>query len=202
VDGVEVPAPVQLSVSQLTAWHADSQEFARTLRRPVPGPAAPHTRRGTAFHAWVESRFNSTALFSLDELPGAADGDPDPDADLVALQEAFEASQWARMIPIALEVPFTTVLEGVVVRGRMDAVFPAADGAFEVVDWKTGRPPRGEAARAAAVQLAAYRQAWAALRGVDPSKVYASFHYVRENRTVRPADLPDLAQLAQPLRET
>src|SRR5699024_9527608 len=92
-----------------------------------------------------------------------------------------------------VEVPFATVIDRTVVRGRIDAVFATANGGYEVVDWKTGRPPVGRAARTAAVQLAAYRQAWAALRGGDESCVDSAFHYVKQNKTVRPQDLPDLA---------
>ncbi|WP_425474644.1 UvrD-helicase domain-containing protein [Stackebrandtia endophytica] len=192
--------PQQISVSQLVRWHADAQEFAGSLRRPVPTAPAPHTRRGTAFHAWVEQHFGATTLLDLTELPGAADPEVDPDTELTKLREAFMASEWASRQPIALEVPFSTVLEGVVVRGRMDAVFDTGDGGFEVVDWKTGRLPHGAAAKAAAVQLAAYRQAWAALRGIPTTSVGAAFHYVGQNVTIRPADLPDLADLAAPLR--
>ncbi len=72
-----------------------------------------------------------------------------------------------------------------------------AAGGFDVVDWKTGRPPRpGREERAVAVQLAAYRLAWAALAGVPVAEVRAAFYYVRENLTVRPADLLDADGLA------
>ncbi|CAM3492888.1 DNA 3'-5' helicase [Stackebrandtia soli] len=196
VIGVEIPPA--MSVSALVAWHADAEAFARRLRRPLPQPPAPHTRRGTAFHAWVERRLGGTALFDMDDLPGAADPEAADDALLDRLRAAFEASSWASRTPVAVEVPFTTVLSGVVVRGRMDAVF-ATESGYEVVDWKTGRLPTGEDARAASVQLAAYRQAWAALRAVDVSRVSAAFHYVLPNATVRPADLPGLAELAEPL---
>jgi DNA helicase-2/ATP-dependent DNA helicase PcrA len=77
----------------------------------------------------------------------------------------------------------------------MDAVFEEADGTFDVVDWKTGRQPTGADASAAAVQLAAYRLAWAALAGVPVDRVRAAFHYVGENVTVRPADLLDAGGL-------
>jgi len=40
------------------------------------------------------------------------------------------------------------------------------------------------------------RLAWAALAGVPVDQVRAAFHYVRPNRTVRPADLLDEAGLA------
>jgi DNA helicase-2/ATP-dependent DNA helicase PcrA len=94
-----------------------------------------------------------------------------------------------------VEVPFATSIDGVVIRGRMDAVFATGDGGFDVVDWKTGRRPSGPAAEAAAIQLGAYRLAWAELAGVPVTSVRAAFHYVRDGVTVRPADLIDHAGL-------
>src|SRR5690606_22019039 len=86
---------------------------------------------------------------------------------------------------------------GVVIRGRIDAVFQEPDGSFDVVDWKTGhRPSKPEALAAASVQLAAYRLGWAALAGVPPSRVRAAFHYVAEQQTYRPVDLLDADGLA------
>ena len=66
-----------------------------------------------------------------------------------------------------------------------------ADGAWDVVDWKTGRRPSGAGAAAAAVQLAAYRLAWHQLTGAPLDRVRAAFFYVRDGVTVRPADLLD-----------
>ena len=66
-----------------------------------------------------------------------------------------------------------------------------------VVDWKTGQPPASdEERRVAAVQLAAYRLAWAGLAQVPIDQVRAAFYYVREDLTLRPADLLDEAGLA------
>ncbi|GAA3393166.1 ATP-dependent helicase [Cryptosporangium minutisporangium] len=198
---VEVPLPSQLTVSQLVLLRRDPDELARLLRRPVPTPPAPLARRGTAFHTWLERRFGADRLLDLDELPGAADADQTPDDDLPALQEAFLRSEWADRVPQQVEVPFATLLggarprESIVLRGRIDAVFRTTDG-WEVVDWKTGRPPSGEAAVAAEVQLAAYRLAWAALAGCPVEEVSAAFHYVRAVRTVRPVDLLDETGLA------
>jgi len=88
------------------------------------------------------------------------------------------------------------VVGGVVIRGRMDAVFADADGAYTVVDWKTGKRPTGAEATAAAVQLAAYRLAWAELAGMPVDQVRAAFFYVAVGETVRPVDLLDAAALA------
>jgi len=100
-------------------------------------------------------------------------------------------------------VPFETLVGDRLVRGRIDAVFAdASDGRFDVVDWKTGAPPRTEAERhAVSVQLAAYRLAWAKLAGVPVAAVRAAFYYVAHDQTVRPADLLDEAGLAALIEE-
>ncbi|MGB6226253.1 MAG: PD-(D/E)XK nuclease family protein, partial [Pseudonocardiaceae bacterium] len=170
------------------------------LRRPLPFPPNPLARRGTAFHAWLERRFGCTRLIDHDELPGAADEGAAPNAELGLLQAAFLASEWAPRSPHDVEVPFETVFDGVGVRGRMDAVFADPDGGWTVVDWKTGVVPDAVTLRAVSVQLAAYRLAWSALSGAPLGRVRAAFHYVRDNRTVRPADLLDADGLRDLLR--
>ena len=194
---VEVELPDHLSVSSMVWLARDPSALARRIRRPLPRPPAPHTRRGTAFHNWLEQRFGQSATL-LDELPGAADETAGADEDLAELQHRFEESEWGARVPVEVEVPFETVIGDRLVRGRMDAVFRDPEsGTYDVVDWKTGRPP-GNAAerRAVGVQLAAYRLAWADLVGVEPEEVRAAFHYVRANETVRPVDLLDAQGLA------
>ncbi|MFC3501200.1 ATP-dependent helicase [Micromonospora krabiensis] len=192
---VEVGLPGHLTVTQLVTLRRDPAALARSLRRPMPTEPNPYARRGTAFHTWLEQRFGADRLLDLDELPGAADADAAPDEALAELQERFLASEWAERVPVEVEVPFATVIAGVVVRGRMDAVFARPGGRFDVVDWKTGAQPTGAAAEVAAVQLAVYRLAWAELSGVPVDRVGAAFHYVRDGVTVRPTDLLDVAGL-------
>ena len=199
--GLRVTLPGHLSVSALVTLARDPAELARQVRRPMPRPPAPYARRGTAFHRWLEERFGQQRLIDAEDLFGAGD-DLDAatgmDADLAGLRERFEASRWGGRWPREVEVPFETLIGDRLVRGRIDAVFgDAGDGTFDVVDWKTGQPPASAAERhAVAVQLAAYRLAWAALAGVPVQQVRAAFHYVRHDRTVRPADLLDEAGLA------
>jgi DNA helicase-2/ATP-dependent DNA helicase PcrA len=196
-DGLAVDLPAHLSVSSLVSLARDPAALARQIRRPLPRPPAPYARRGTAFHRWLESRWGQQRLLDLDDLPGASDDGAAADGQLEALQEAFEASAWADREPHDIEVPFETLIGDRLVRGRMDAVFRTGDGGYEVVDWKTGRPPSGDEARVVAVQLAAYRLAWARLAGVEVDRVSAAFHYVAANVTVRPADLLDEAGLTE-----
>ncbi|MGH3754548.1 MAG: ATP-dependent helicase [Pseudonocardiaceae bacterium] len=195
-----VVLPAHLSVSQLVELAGDPSALAARLRRPLPFPPNPMARRGTAFHAWLERRFGSTRLIDHDELPGAADAGAAPNTELGLLQSAFLASEWAARSPHDVEVPFETVLDGVGLRGRMDAVFADPDGGWTVVDWKTGAVPDEAALQAAGVQLAAYRLAWSALSGAPLNRVRAALHYVRDDRTIRPADLLDADGLRDLLR--
>ncbi|ROP38338.1 DNA helicase-2/ATP-dependent DNA helicase PcrA [Saccharothrix texasensis] len=195
-----VVLPDHLSVSQLVELAADPDLLARRLRRPLPFPPNPLARRGTAFHTWLEQRFGASRLFDLDELPGAADDGAAPDTDLTRLQDAFLASSWADRVPHDVEVPFEAEIDGLSVRGRMDAVFADDDGGWTVVDWKTGAVPEPDRLPALSVQLAAYRLAWAALTGTPVEKVRAAFHYVRQDHTLRPADLLDADGLRELIR--
>ncbi len=186
----DILLPGSLSVSDIVDVATDPAAYARRLSRPVPQPPAPAARQGTSFHAWVEQRAGSRALLGPEDLPGAGDeslavaGD-----DLRALQDAFLSTSWASREPVAVEVGFELVLAGALVRGRIDAVYATDDGGFDVIDYKTGARPSGQAAMDAAIQLACYRAAWAEIAGVPPERVGAAFLYVREGETglLRPA---------------
>jgi DNA helicase-2/ATP-dependent DNA helicase PcrA len=180
--------PPHLSASRVVALATDPAALAARLRRPMPEPPSPLARRGSAFHAWLERRFGAAALVDVDDLPGAAD-DAAADVDLAVLQRRFLASEWASRTPEAVEVSVETPVAGVVLRGRIDAVFPRDDGGWDVVDWKTGGPPGPELAATRSVQLAVYRLAWARLHGVPLDQVSAAFFYAATGTTVRPVDL-------------
>ncbi|MFG3252836.1 UvrD-helicase domain-containing protein [Streptomyces sp. NPDC048172] len=200
----DVPLPASLTASQLLRVAADPEGFARELARPMPRPPRPEAaRRGTRFHAWVESRFEEVTLPLLgpEELPGAdgegADGSEPPriadERDLTALKEAFERTPYARRTPYRIEAPFQLNLAGRIVRGRIDAVYreEGPEGVtYEIVDWKTGRGQDADP-----LQLAVYRLAWAEREGVPLSAVSAGFLYVRSGELVRPEALPDRAEL-------
>lgn len=199
----DVVMPRRLTAGEMVAIAADPDAFADRLRRPVPFRPDRFARRGTRFHTWLEHRFGATHLLDLDDLPGAGDQGTDDggsEADLTELQEAFEASRWARLTPEAVEVPFEVGLGGHLLRGRMDAVFADGDG-WIVVDWKTGRVPTAREMPAVSLQLAVYRYAWAKVvsartgQEISPNDVRAAFHYVRPGRTVEPSDLPDADDL-------
>jgi DNA helicase-2/ATP-dependent DNA helicase PcrA len=196
----EVWLPGRLAVSSLVTMAADPARLAQQIRRPMPRPPAPQAQRGTAFHLWLEQRFGQQRLIDPEDLLGAADDAEDDadEADLALLRERFEEGEWGDRWPVDVEVPFETLIGGRTVRGRIDAVFAdPRGGGYDVVDWKTGQPPDSPAElNAAAVQLAAYRVAWARLARVPLDLVRAGFYYVRHDLTLRPADLLDEAGLA------
>ncbi|HEX4558904.1 MAG TPA: ATP-dependent DNA helicase [Mycobacterium sp.] len=189
--------PSQLSVSGLVDLARDPQGAAQRLVHRLPARPDPHALLGNAFHAWVQQFYGTEWLFDLADLPGAADSDVGDTQALAALQTAFTSSRWTARRPVAVEVPFEMPIGETVIRGRIDAVFADPDGGVTVVDWKTGQPPQGpEAIRQAAVQLAVYRLAWAALSGCPQSSVRTAFYYVRTGVTVVPDELPEPTELA------
>ncbi len=189
----DVLVPASLSATQLLRLADDPDAFARELARPMPRPPQPAARRGTRFHAWVESRFEELPLPMLgpDELPGGDESDADiaDERDLADLKEAFERTPYARRTPYRVETPFQITLAGRVIRGRIDAVYRTGD-TYEIVDWKTGRTHTADP-----LQLAVYRLAWAELHGLPLTDVTATFLFVRSGEAVRPASLPGRPEL-------
>ncbi len=176
--------PTKLSTSALVALHENPEELALNIRRPMPRGQDQYSRRGTAFHLWVEKQFIAEPTLPIDDYMYSLDPLED-DVTLEELKKAWQASHWATKTPTNVEVPFETVIAGVLIRGRIDAVYRDGDG-YIVVDWKTGSKELGESA---AVQLAMYRLAWAKLSGTDITKVKAAFHYVPTGKDHSPANL-------------
>jgi DNA helicase-2/ATP-dependent DNA helicase PcrA len=184
-----VALPPRMATSTLIALHEDPEALALSIRRPMPRASDEFSRRGTAFHLWIEEHFNVATLFDdedFDQLEPL-----EADQKLEDLKSAWLASSWAERTPHAVEVPFETVIAGVLIRGRIDAVYKDGDR-YEVVDWKTGSKKLG---KSAAIQLAVYRLAWATLQEIDVEEVSAAFHYVPTSVTDRPADLMSEAEL-------
>ena len=177
----DVPVPVSLTTTEAQRLVADPSAFVLDLVRPMPKAPAPAARRGSAFHAWVERQFAGQLVLGDDE------GDDADDTPLAAMRAAFEASEWARRTPLAVEVPFVLAVGTHVLRGRIDAVYRDGDGLI-VVDWKTN-------ARASAdpLQLVVYRRAAAARFDVPLERVRACFVYVAQGRTEWHAADDDLA---------
>jgi DNA helicase-2/ATP-dependent DNA helicase PcrA len=111
--------------------------------QPLPRFAGPSARIGSEVHRWIEmkSRGQATLLevedqpdLTVEELAGTR-------GTTEALRRAFLASRFADMVPLYAERPFLLPLRGVTIKGRIDAIYGTAEGPWEVVDYKTGRPP-------------------------------------------------------------
>jgi DNA helicase-2/ATP-dependent DNA helicase PcrA len=195
--GLQVKLPTRMSVSTLVNLAEDPDSLALNIRRPMPNHIDKFARRGTAFHLWIEAQYKDPQVLDEDDLyeVDSAQRNLD-DLPLEELKTAWLASDWAKRDPApgGIEVPFETVLGGILLRGRIDAVYEN-DGQYEVVDWKTGKTKSGDDLAAAAIQLAMYRLAYSKLFGIKIENISAAFHYVGSNETVRPADLLDEDQL-------
>jgi DNA helicase-2/ATP-dependent DNA helicase PcrA len=199
--GQDVHLPSHISASTLVDLGEDPSAVLARLRRPVPREPGMSARKGTAFHSWVEEYYGAAGMLDLGEAQGA-DDHIDAAYDLDAMVATFRASEWANRSPAFVEVPVETRVGEVVVRGRIDAVFRDADGRWDLVDWKTGRRPASAQLKARSVQLAAYRLAWARLKGIAVDEVRAAFFYVGDNQVVRPHDLASGAELERMVAES
>jgi DNA helicase-2/ATP-dependent DNA helicase PcrA len=184
----EVRLPPVLSTSLLMRAAADPDRLARDLARPMPRLTSRAAQRGTAFHAWVAAGHQQLSLMPDWDL--AADAALAPDDDLAALIAGYRRTAYADRMPYAVETEVAVTIEGIVVRGVIDAVYRNDDGSWEVVDWKTNRTHNADP-----MQLAIYRIAWAQRQGIGPEQVSAAFVYVADAQVVRP-NLPSQAELA------
>ncbi|MEJ7635768.1 ATP-dependent DNA helicase [Aeromicrobium sp.] len=179
-----VTLPGSFSTTSMLGLADDEAKFARELARPMPRRPSSAARFGTRFHAWVEAHYGQQVLLDPAELPGQGDVDLNSDAELDEVIRLFSEGEYGQRDPFAIEAPFSIILAGQQVIGRIDAVFATTleDGrtGFQVVDWKTNKK-----ATADPLQLSVYRLAWAELNGVAPEDVTGAFYYVRLGRTVR-----------------
>ncbi|NDB18528.1 MAG: ATP-dependent helicase, partial [Actinobacteria bacterium] len=189
----EVRMPASLTTTSVMRLAENPEAFASRLARPMPVVSSAAATRGTALHAYIENKWRGELAlfdaFEVDDLVAA----PLADAGTQQLISAYEAGPFASRAPHAVEVPFTLVLDGHTVNGRIDAVFEEPGGRWLVIDWKTSREEKENG-----LQLAVYRQAWALRLGVSPECVDAAFHYVRTGNSVTPPEaLFTLEQLRQ-----
>jgi DNA helicase-2/ATP-dependent DNA helicase PcrA len=178
-----VARPLRLSPSAIVAMKKNPEEFARSIRRPMPRARDEYSSRGTAFHLWIESHLQGQSIFDEEDFDLMQP--IEDDRTLAELKEKWLASEWANRDAYKVEVPFETVIAGTLVRGRIDAIYKSEQG-FEVIDWKTGSQVLDDDS---AIQLAIYRIAWAKLAGVPVESVTAGFHYVPTGMTDRRSDL-------------
>ncbi|MEQ6898916.1 ATP-dependent DNA helicase [Microbacterium sp. KR10-403] len=187
-------APVRIPASRYKDFVADYAGTVAALGRPMPERPYRQTRLGTLFHAWVEKRSGLVGVSgSLDDALWEKEEDAAADADtavLRSLQSAFERSEWAQLQPIEVETeidfPFDD-LDGTphLAICKLDAVYRRGDR-YEIVDWKTGAPPRDDAERQARLlQLELYRRAYHAKHGIPLDRIDVTLFYVAHDVVVR-----------------
>lgn len=192
------------------ALHDSSWEFSATrlhgaatapdlwldLRRPLPAEVFAASALGTAFHQWAETQLRRVPASGVeifgDSLTEDGPVPAEPGAALTAedqeqlekMKERFLAIPWlATAEVLGIEVPFAFEMEGVLVRGRIDAVFKDRQtGRQFLVDWKTGKPPKfrkgDERADAHLTQLGLYREAWRRRTGHPADSIEAKLVFV------------------------
>lgn len=193
----------------------EAPEAEDTLGVTLPGavePAgetAPEEVAGEEHLEFAEG-LPQDALF--DELSLAEENEQD--SSVRSLWERFAASEWGspgwKERIWAVEYPVETHVEGVSLRGRIDAVFRTEDEDGErwiLVDWKTGRRPKAAAMQARRFQLGLYRIAFSRIMGIDPARISTVFVYLGGKRVEEVWDeqirggLPSEAQLAAVIRK-
>lgn len=136
------------------------------------------------------------------------------EASVQRLWERFANSEWGsdewKDRIWAVEYPVETHVEGVSLRGRIDAVFRTEDEDGErwvLVDWKSGSRPKMSTMQSRRFQLGLYRIAFSRIMGVDPERISTVFVYLGGKDVAEVWDhqirggLPTEAQLAKVIRE-
>ncbi len=220
--------PRRVAASRFKDFVAEGGAALDEFVRPMPERPYRATTLGTRFHAWVESRSGQTgrgpsiddALWELDlgEDDGLAPADDTAPADgntgqaaesedaaLRRLQETFLQSEWAQLAPLEVETEIDMSLRGAdgveQIICKLDAVYRREDrgGRIEIVDWKTGPPPRSSVDRSTRMlQLALYRLAYHKRTGVPLDQIDVVLYYVADDLSIRSDRVysePELAHL-------
>ena len=172
-----------MSVGGVIDYARCPKRFYWTAVRPLPRFSGPAARIGTEVHRWIERRaIGQAVLLEVDETPDLTSeelaGEP---GKVERLREAFLGSRFADVTPLHAERPFLLRLEGFTVGGRIDAVYGEPDGAWEVVDWKTGRRPADDDPLAA-LQLDLYGLACVEIWAKRPADVTLTYLYLASAR--------------------
>ena len=101
-----------------------------------------------------------------------------PRAGRRILRKAFVQSRFGEMVPLFAERPFLLPLEGIAIKGRIDAIYGLPDGPWEVVDWKTGQVPPDDDPLAR-VQLDLYALACIEVWRKTPEDLKLTYFYLR-----------------------
>jgi ATP-dependent DNA helicase UvrD/PcrA len=195
--------PATIAVSGVVDYARCPKRFYWSYVRPLPRFSGPAARIGTEIHRWIERRSSGqTTLIDLDEPPDLTPeeltGEP---GRMERLRQAFLDSRFAGRVPLFAERAFLLNVDGHVLRGRIDAIYGEPDGAWEVVDYKTGRrPDPGDPLTR--LQLDVYALACTTVWGKRPEDLRLVYLYLGEGAEDSwPSDDPEVirARLASSL---
>ena len=189
-----------------TADPLEAPDAEDTVGVDLPGSAAASTSPADPADLQEQDQFTFEDAFEESES--------ELDASVQRLWERFATSEWGsdewKDRIWAVEYPVETHIEGVSLRGRIDAVFRTEDEDGErwvLVDWKSGSRPKMATMQSRRFQLGLYRIAFSRIIGVDPERISTVFVYLGGKGVAEVWDhqirggLPTEAQLAKVIRE-
>jgi DNA helicase-2/ATP-dependent DNA helicase PcrA len=191
----QVKLPVRISASRFKEFIYDLPKIIKMYRRPMPEQPYKQTMAGTLFHSWVEQRFGVLSASDELDVTELIHEDEATTKTVEELRAIFEESRFSKMTPHSIESEIQVTIKGNTFICKLDAVFKTETG-YEIVDWKTGKPPIGEKEIAdRALQLALYRMAFARLHGVKPESIEVCLYYVADDLEIKPEVVPTEGEL-------
>ena len=185
--------PATIAVSGAIEYARCPKRFYWTTIRPLPTFSSPAARIGTQVHRWIELRSSGqTSLLELDEAPDLTaeelSGQP---GKVDRLQQHFLESRFAGVVPLFAERPFLLHVDGLVISGRIDAIYGEPDGPWEIVDYKTGSKPDADDPLAS-LQLDVYALACTEIWSKRPEDLTLTYLYLAGAEEVStPAGAPE-----------
>jgi DNA helicase II / ATP-dependent DNA helicase PcrA len=184
--------PKALPVSAFVLLARCARQFHWTHVRPMPRQASEASVIGTRVHSWIESHGERLRLQERQPSLFATEEEPEPSptgADRLTtsvdvrtsaidgFQRSFLRSRFGSLAPLHVELPILLDADGLLVRGRVDAVYPTEiDNTVHVVDYKTGRHPLpndpGAQVQLDLYGLAAHRQLGVAHSNISVAGLY------------------------------
>lgn len=149
---------ISISATGMVTYAQCPKKYFWSSVDPLPRSYSYATRRGTRIHRQIELHHQGKVpLLEPDDEFRVLTGEDRPVDSPADPFEVFLNSRFAKMKTQWLEKGFTFRLaEGFVVRGRIDAVYRRESGAWEIVDFKSGRPPSDDPHRARLAQMQVY----------------------------------------------
>ncbi len=178
-------APPTVTVSSAIDYARCPKRFYWTVVRPLPRFSGPAARIGTEVHAWIERQSSGqTSLLELEEAPDlAAEETVGEPGKVERLRRAFLASRFGDMVPLYAERAFLLPVGDRFVGGRIDAIYGTREGAWEIVDYKTGKRPIGNETLTRA-QLDLYALACMDVFGKRPEDLTLTYLYLASGEEV------------------